>query len=237
MTLKCNDQIFTLKSQDIFIIDSNIYHNVIDHNETLERLSFRFICNGPDDIPSLPTRFLLYHPIGQEASKIFQTIRLIHKYIENPSGKLSSFRLSLQLQTLLSFIIEFILPEEQIDIPELTLFTSQQNKLSQYIKIERFLGKHFSESITLADLENYLHYSQTQINRILHEYNQMSFTEKLLEIRLQNAKQYLKSTHLPIEEIAEKCGYTTRRGFDSMFIAHTGMTPYTYRKKFTEPSL
>ncbi len=58
----------------------------------------------------------------------------------------------------------------------------------------------------------------------------MSFTEKLMQTRLQAAKKLVISNELSVNQIAERCGYTTLRGFELFFLKHTNMLPNEYRR-------
>ena len=49
--------------------------------------------------------------------------------------------------------------------------------------------------------------------------------------KIQVAKQLLRETKLPIDEIAEKVGYDSIRGFQAAFMQITGKTPGRYRKE------
>jgi len=234
MTLNCMSKPITMNAQDILIIDAQTPHHIVSCSDSLKRISFRFTLTSPENIPATQEGFKFYQPKGRIASEIKQTLQFIRSYIENPPKGLSIFRMQMQTQALFSFIIEQLIPEDHLNIPGLAAFATQQSKLSQCIKIDRFFAVHYGEQITLAHLAEHLNYSHTQTNRILREYYKMSFTQKLLDIRYQNAVLFLTKTDLSIETIAEKCGYTTRRGFESMFFNKTGMTPFNYRKNLTD---
>ena len=55
--------------------------------------------------------------------------------------------------------------------------------------------------------------------------------ELLTRLRLQRSEELLKSSELPLEEIAESCGFANARSLTERFRAYHGMTPFAYRKK------
>ena len=50
-------------------------------------------------------------------------------------------------------------------------------------------------------------------------------------IRINHVKEYLKDTNIPINEIAEKTGYTSASYFCDAFRRKVGISPAQYRKK------
>jgi AraC-like DNA-binding protein len=53
----------------------------------------------------------------------------------------------------------------------------------------------------------------------------------LSQLRIQRAKEMLKDTSLPVDDIALKIGYESERAFTKTFGKYVGMTPKQYRKK------
>ena len=74
-----------------------------------------------------------------------------------------------------------------------------------------------------------LNYSETQARRILQEYTGKSFADNLRHHRITAAKQYLLNSNFSIDEIAERCGYQSRMGFENVFKKLVGMSPHRFR--------
>lgn len=62
----------------------------------------------------------------------------------------------------------------------------------------------------------------------------VSCYEDVLTARLDMAKYYLKNTFMPVNRIAELCGYENDVHFIRQFKTRTGMTAGEYRKKHTD---
>jgi two-component system response regulator YesN len=60
--------------------------------------------------------------------------------------------------------------------------------------------------------------------------------EKIIEVRNENACRILKSTDLPVIDIAGKCGYNNPSYFYTSFKKMNGITPTEYRKKAAQIS-
>jgi len=56
-----------------------------------------------------------------------------------------------------------------------------------------------------------------------------TFIEYLTRLRMDKARQYLKTTDLRSQDIAERIGYTDAHYFRYLFKKSTGMSPREYR--------
>ncbi|MGN1172974.1 MAG: response regulator, partial [Muribaculaceae bacterium] len=75
--------------------------------------------------------------------------------------------------------------------------------------------------------------TRVQLNRKIKAITGYTTTEYLLLLRLQHAKELLKTTDLPIVEVALECGVDNISYFGSLFKKHVGVTPMQYRGKFS----
>jgi two-component system response regulator YesN len=57
-----------------------------------------------------------------------------------------------------------------------------------------------------------------------------TFIEHLTDIRIEKAKDMLKSTHFKNYEVAEKVGYQDSRYFSQIFKKKVGLSPSEYRE-------
>lgn len=96
--------------------------------------------------------------------------------------------------------------------------------------IEYFFTR-YKEHLMLEELAGLLNLSTKQTNRIIQGYYGVSFKQKLLETRMEVAKDLLLTSHLSLRQIAEEVGYTQPRNFSELFLKRTGLTPSQYQKK------
>lgn len=66
----------------------------------------------------------------------------------------------------------------------------------------------------------------TNLNQQLHT----SFYEYVNQWRVRRAKELLRASNAPLEEIALQSGFNSMSSFRRYFAAHTGMSPLEYRK-------
>ncbi len=107
----------------------------------------------------------------------------------------------------------------------------EAGRLTLYAEIDTFLVDNCARNLTVGDLAERLGYSKMQTHRIVTECCGMPFSRKLREIRIRRATELLTMTSLTLSEIAERCGYSTRSGFESAYLREVGVRPAKVRRK------
>ena len=97
--------------------------------------------------------------------------------------------------------------------------------------IEPFFGLHYGEAVYPGLLADQLHISVSQLNRVLKKLYGSSFKQKLLETRIEVAKDLLLTTGLHVSQIAERVGYEEASNFCCMFRRKTGVSPAQFRQE------
>lgn len=85
------------------------------------------------------------------------------------------------------------------------------------------------KNITMNQMSEILMVSTRQLDRIIKQYYSVSFKEKLLSIRVENALQLLKNTNLRVEEIAVKTGFNHSSYLSRTIKNRTGLSPTGHR--------
>ncbi len=94
----------------------------------------------------------------------------------------------------------------------------------------RYIGQHFSESISLDMLAESAHVSKSECLRCFKSSLQTAPYQYLMEYRLSKAAELLRSTDAPISEIASRVGFSQASHFGKYFREKTGASPNAYRK-------
>lgn len=114
--------------------------------------------------------------------------------------------------------------------------TSSADTYSRYsFIIDEFFASHFSINNGNELLAQNLCVSTRQLDRILRKSYGMSYREKLLEVRLAVAIDFLQTTDKSITEIATLVGYSNPTNFSTFIKNATGKTPSEIRKAAAEP--
>lgn len=72
--------------------------------------------------------------------------------------------------------------------------------------------------------------SVRQLERMMNQYYGMTFQKKLLQTRMEQAKDLLLSSSLPVSAVGEKVGYGSPSYFSKCFRGYTGLPPALYRE-------
>lgn len=97
-------------------------------------------------------------------------------------------------------------------------------------KLTAYINTHFSEDITLDKVADALSFSTGYLGKLLKRHMGYTFNEYLNMIRLKQACYLLRTTNLPVKEIAFQVGYRSSEYFLYVFKKNLLTTPGKYRK-------
>lgn len=109
--------------------------------------------------------------------------------------------------------------------------TSVARQLSEYVE------KNIDSISSLSDICRELHYSKNYVIRIFNREFGCSPIQYINDIKIAKATYLLETTSRPIDEIAEKCGFSDYAYFYRRFVKKTGLSPLKWRKKVQENPL
>jgi transcriptional regulator GlxA family with amidase domain len=98
------------------------------------------------------------------------------------------------------------------------------------IQTQIWLQDNYFRQIIISQLAEKFSMSTRTLNRRFKAALQKSPIEYLQEIRINTAKDLLKTSNLSIGEIAEKVGYQDSGFFSALFFKHLATTPTAYRE-------
>jgi len=101
-----------------------------------------------------------------------------------------------------------------------------ENNLSA--QIISYLNNHYSNPVQIMNLADFFSMSYRNISRTFKSQTGITITNKLNEIRINKAKEFLV-TNMPINEIAKAVGYSNEYYFSVIFKKYTGLTPSKFR--------
>ncbi|MBR3039306.1 MAG: response regulator [Lachnospiraceae bacterium] len=96
-----------------------------------------------------------------------------------------------------------------------------------------YMSQHFSDpNLMLPDVANAVNMSKSRFSAVFSQCTGQTFTEYLIHLRLNKAKELLKTTAYKNSLIAHETGYNDSHYFSYIFKKNTGMTPSEYREKY-----
>ena len=97
-------------------------------------------------------------------------------------------------------------------------------------RITEYIQNAYGENIDFERLSESYGYSLSRVRHIFRQEKNISIYQYLINVRMNEAKRYLKSTSLSVREIARRCGYK-ESNFVTMFNRRFGITPHQYRMR------
>lgn len=94
-----------------------------------------------------------------------------------------------------------------------------------------YIRDHFNERITLDEVAQAVHLSASYFSRLFRSETGQTFSEYLLSVRIERAKNLLRRKDCSMTEIAERIGFFDQSHFIKTFKRATGVTPGLYRRR------
>ena len=96
---------------------------------------------------------------------------------------------------------------------------------------KRYMQQNFAvSSLSLRSVAEELYVSSAYLSRLFKKHNDANFSDYLLKLRMERARELLGETNLPTIAIASAVGYENVSYFRMSFKGYFGMTPSQYRQ-------
>lgn len=129
----------------------------------------------------------------------------------------------------------------QLLVEQLIILTLREIKKDALVSPQAFINRalgylysHFSESITVGDAAAYVGYTPNYFNTCFRQQMGIPFGEYLQQMRLNYAENLLRSSQMPITEVAYESGFGSLSYFSRCFHTARGLSPQEYRKQHSE---
>ena len=110
------------------------------------------------------------------------------------------------------------------------------NRLPNYVIDARsYINMHYAERITLDDLSRSISINKFYLQKLFKRCIGLSPNEYLIHTRLTHAKQLLRTSTTPINQIAMDVGINNIGHFITLFKRYEGITPSAYRRRWYNP--
>jgi AraC-like DNA-binding protein len=111
----------------------------------------------------------------------------------------------------------------------LTTESAPTGTKSAVLKLEQWLEKekpYLNPDFQLADLRQVLPLNRTYLSQLINSEYGCSFYQWVNSLRVKEAMRLLsENPDMKIQDIAERCGFSSRRVFTQIFTRETGTTP------------
>ncbi|MCM0649579.1 AraC family transcriptional regulator [Clostridium swellfunianum] len=98
-------------------------------------------------------------------------------------------------------------------------------------KIIKYISDHIYDNLSLEILADYIGVTPNYLSKIFKQRFGLTFSEYLIDIKLNNAIILLKEKDITVQDIAYKLGYNSAHYFIKVFKQKYGITPKQYQKQ------
>jgi len=109
------------------------------------------------------------------------------------------------------------------------LIPSHDGEPSCVSQAKKFIQGHAHVRIGASDVAKHVHLSVDHFRRVFGRTTGLTFTEYLVRVRLEKAKELVANPKARLSEAALEAGFQSIPHFNRVFKAHVGMSPTAYR--------
>ena len=116
--------------------------------------------------------------------------------------------------------------------PFASLSRTRQVQDGTIAKCQEWIAQHYDREAPVGPMTELSGLSERSFKRRFAKATGMTPIEYVQTLRLEEAKQILETTELPVEAVANEVGYEDASYFGRLFRRMVGLTPAQYRKRF-----
>ncbi|MGL4737016.1 MAG: helix-turn-helix domain-containing protein [Cellulosilyticaceae bacterium] len=221
------DKNIALRAGDCLLMPPNIRHHfMVDCSCKCQLIQFSFKIEHLAVSCSELNCFTLEQPFFKitHCTDVLQVLQQLHSYRNAKEYAMYQNQLfNLEVQKLFVLIALHIERGNEIEHQyEMTLLRGIVNELDC----------HYDQEINLETLATKYKISSRYLRTLFMKYVGFSATDYIALLRMEKAKDLLKSTKYTISEIAMDVGYNTVQYFSKVFTQKVGLTPKAFRNQY-----
>jgi LacI family transcriptional regulator len=121
----------------------------------------------------------------------------------------------------------FLAPRVVVTRESTDVLATEDRELAEAIKLIR---EHACRGLRLKDFVRMTRLSRRTLERRVRNLLGRSPKEEITRVQLESAKRLLVDTNLPVETIADRCGFSQPKYFSQVFHARIGRPPALFRR-------
>ncbi len=223
-------------SDMLSVIPRNIPHNTVNEDGVYSVWTYLFIDvhaylqrwfgDDPQFVEKTEERINI-HASLTEGSLCPEVVEAIHGIVREKEKRLPYSRelINAYVQQILFGIARLNRDFDRESIDE-----EHRHKEQQVRVVLDFIAEHYAEPLSIGDLAEVAHMSETHFRRLFKDNMNMAPADYLNMIRIQKACTMLLKTDYPVDLISEKAGFTTLSTFNRNFKHFMDETPLKWKK-------
>lgn len=149
----------------------------------------------------------------------------------NDNEEISRFTERSELSQNLNELFE-ILTECLVRIIEKNLQMQKEDGRRPIRIAKRYMQNHYIEGISQEEVAGMVGFSTGYFSGLFKKQMGIGFSEYLIQLRMEKAKELLKSSNETIKNICNQVGYSDVKHFTALFKKYTGIKPGEFRKLY-----
>lgn len=233
--LTINDTAYTGKAGDIFLVNPREIHGMTAHDPDtlyhafvfpLRFVSFQSRNTGSNSflLPLSEGKLLLHNRLSDAGHKK-EAAEIIRQLLTLETQKPTGYQLGIQI--FCARLLYSLYTWENYSLQKLSPF---HEEMAVKREILTFLQNNYAEKISLHELADTFHMSEKYFSRYFKKNFQMTLTDYVNNLRLENAAKLLADTTLSVTEVALQSGFNNVSYFIRSFKTAYGCPPLQYRK-------
>lgn len=228
-----DEQAVRYKSDMFTVIPRNFPHNTASDNFSLSRWEYLFIdveaflrevyredSFYADDLGAIINN----RAWAVEASKYPEMTNLIKSIMDEMRYKKDFYAESVK-----GLMLSLLINIARMNQGKLVKVRKQSRGVSQISYALHYIGANYAEELTIGDLAEASHMSETHFRRVFQKIMNMTPSDYLNLVRVQMACEYMKRHTDGMELVAERCGFQSVSTFNRNFKKVLGITPYQWK--------
>ena len=219
------DQEFNLRQGDLVLVPQYTQHYFTNEtNETVDYYEVKFTVLSralsqmlPECQPCLPADPFAACLVEHIAQEYMHSRTLCD---ESASAALETLVFHLTTQSRL-------ISHRQPDVIDTTGYTPLARRVVDY------LSEHFSQPITLDDVSNGVKTSKNYLCNAFKRVTGVTILDCLNMIRIRKAAELIVYSDLPLNQVAQMCGYVSASHFNRVFARYVGIPPGQCRRAYS----
>lgn len=203
------------------IQDSNWQNALLNYNTDLifDEVQTYLMSAGPECPAERKSLEMIYHHLSSVIYSILGAHQLpVYQPFSSGSG-----------QQAFNSIADFLLWTQDVLENAVALLSAQEPSSALIDKLTGYIRENLNEDLSRNQLVQLVHVHPDYLSTLFRQKKGMPLSEYITQERIRAAKNLLRTTELPIKEIAIRTGYQSISYFSKQFKRIESITPLAYR--------
>lgn len=213
------NEIFTSEKEDLVIINQNELHST----KRISNCTLYCLRVSPAFFSDIDFDNILFQTHIKKDANIKEYIEKL--FTENNFPREGS---DTKIKGLSYMLMTRLIRNYKVENPNILKKKKKQLKISSILS---YISTYYAMNLTTADIAGKFYLSEYYFCHFFKDETGMSPVTYINKVRAEKAAVLLKSTNLPISEVAMRVGFNDSNYFSKIFKKYMGITPSGYRKR------